>query len=315
MADVKVLENVSRTLNKVGFTIKKHSPAILIVTGVVGAVTSTVLACKATRKLDEVLEQHKERIEAVKTLEEETKKYDPETYNETEFKQALSLAYVKAGVSVAKLYAPAAVVGVASIVSILASHKILNERHAALASAYAIVDGTFKDYRKRVVDRFGERVDYELRHNIKTEKLETIVLDENGEEKTETKPIDVIQGNVPIYSEYAILFDETNPNWQKDAELNKAFLLQIERFANDKLRLQGHLFLNEVYDMLGHERTKAGNIVGWVYDKDNMVGDNYVSFGIFDVQRRPQNAEFINGYERSVLLDFNVDGNIWELMK
>lgn len=82
---------------------------------------------------------------------------------------------------------------------------------------------------------------------------------------------------------------------------------------NDLLRSRGHVFLNEVYDCLGIPRTKAGQIVGWVYSKDNPVGDNYIDFGIYDVYK-PAIADFVNGYERSILLDFNPDGNIWELI-
>ena len=58
--------------------------------------------------------------------------------------------------------------------------------------------------------------------------------------------------------------------------------------------------------MLGIPRTKAGQVVGWIFDKDNPIGDNYVDFGLLNTQ----NEDFVNGYKRSVLLDFNVDGMI-----
>ena len=91
------------------------------------------------------------------------------------------------------------------------------------------------------------------------------------------------------------------------------FLRAQQQYANDKLIAQGHLFLNEVYDMLGLPRTKAGAIVGWVYDDNNAVGDNFVDFGIYDVHRETA-RDFVNGYERSILLDFNVDGVIYDLI-
>ena len=108
------------------------------------------------------------------------------------------------------------------------------------------------------------------------------------------------------YSPYAVFFDEASAAWTKIPECNKMFLLQQQNFANDKLRARGYLFLNEVYEMLGLPRTRAGQLIGWVYDAKNPVGDNYVDFNIFNTRNR----EFVNGFEKSVLLDFNVDGNI-----
>ena len=65
--------------------------------------------------------------------------------------------------------------------------------------------------------------------------------------------------------------------------------------------------------MLGARRTKAGAQVGWVYDENNVVGDNYVDFGIFDT-RRSKARDFVNGYEKVIVLDFNVDGYILDLI-
>ena len=111
------------------------------------------------------------------------------------------------------------------------------------------------------------------------------------------------------YSDYAKFFDEGCREWDKDPEYNLTFLKCQENYANDLLKSKGHLFLNEVYDMLGIPRTKAGQIVGWIYDEENPIGDNYVDFGIYDVYKEA-NRNFVNGYERNILLDFNVDGDI-----
>lgn len=110
-----------------------------------------------------------------------------------------------------------------------------------------------------------------------------------------------------VISPYARHFDETCMAWTKDPESNKFYLLRQQEYANEKLRQRGYLFLNEVYDILGIPRTKAGQCVGWMYDTENPIGDNYVDFGIFD---QVHNRSFVNGYENSVLLNFNVDGNI-----
>ena len=113
----------------------------------------------------------------------------------------------------------------------------------------------------------------------------------------------------PLLSPYSIFFDESNPNWTKDPEYNKTFLLHKQRYANDLLKSKGFLFLNDVLEMIGAERTRAGQVVGWIYDVKNPNGDNYVDFGIDNVYREA-NRRFVNGFERSVLLDFNVDGEI-----
>ena len=115
------------------------------------------------------------------------------------------------------------------------------------------------------------------------------------------------------YSDYARFFDVGNPNWEKDSEYNLMFLKRQQAYANDKLKANGYLFLNEVYDMLGIPKSKAGQVVGWIYDPENGSGDNYVDFGIYNVNREAA-RDFVNGYERTILLDFNVDGNIWEKM-
>ena len=210
-----------------------------------------------------------------------------------------------------KLYAPAVILGVASLTCIISSNRIMHKRNAALAAAYAAVDKGFKNYRKNVVDRFGEDIDKELRFNVKPREVEEIVTDEEGNEtvvKTTANTVDPT-----MKSPYAICFDETCAGWSKSAEANKFFLIQQQNYANDKLKAQGHLFLNDVYELLGAQKTKAGQIVGWVYDEKNPIGDNCVDFNIFDLHDE-QKRYFVNGFERSIWLDFNVDGNILDMI-
>lgn len=189
--------------------------------------------------------------------------------------------------------------------------RILRKRNIALAAAYTAVDKSFKEYRGRVVERFGKELDKELRYNIKAKEVEETVTDEKGNEKTVKKTVDVVDPNA--ISEYARFFDDGCVGWTKDPELNLIFLRQQEAAATKRLEDCGYLFLNEVYDMLGIPRTRAGQIVGWIYDKKNPIGDNYVDFGIYDTNKEA-NRNFVNGYERTILLDFNVEGNILELM-
>ena len=198
-----------------------------------------------------------------------------------------------------------------SITAILTSNNILRKRNLALAAAYTTIDRSFKEYRGRVVERFGKDLDHELKHNIKAKEIEETITNEDGTEATETKTVDV--ANPTEYSDYARFFDEACSGWTKDPELNLMFLKRQQSYANDLLQRRGYLFLNEVYDMLGIPRTKAGQVVGWVYDENCPVGDNYVDFGIYDIHRE-KCRDFVNGYERTILLDFNPDGNILDLM-
>ena len=172
------------------------------------------------------------------------------------------------------------------------------------------MDKGFKDYRGRVIERFGERVDHELKHDIKAVDITDTVTDEKtGEPKEVKKTIDVATWEDLGYSQYARFFDEGCKSWEKNAEYNLMFLRSEQQYANDRLKANGYLFLNDVYDRLGIPRTKAGQVVGWIYDPENPTGDNYVDFGIYDVHRE-RNRAFVNGYERCILLDFNVDGDI-----
>ncbi len=311
MKKFEFMNNITRAFHKTGFQLKKHSPEILVVGGVIGMTASAVLACKATTKVSDILEDTKLKVEQVHTvLADETITTD--VYSVDDSKKDLAIIYAQTGVKLAKLYGPALVLGAASITSILAGHNILHKRNAALATAYAAVDSSFKDYRNRVIERFGEELDHELKYNIKAKNIEQVTTDENGNEVTTTETVKAV--NSEEISEYARFFDEACPGWDKSPEYNLAFLRNTQAYANRRLKERGILFLNEVYEMLGIPRSQAGQVIGWVYDENNPDNANHVDFGIYDLYKE-RNRAFVNGYERSILLDFNVDGNVYMLMK
>lgn len=310
MTTAAIMSTVSGTVNKIGFKFKKYSPEILVVSGIVGVVASTVMACKATTKASEIMKETKQNLDMIHDCAADEGLRESGKYTEDDKRRDLTIQYVQTGIKLVKVYGPAIVLGALSITSILASNNILRKRNVALAAAYATIDRTFKDYRKRVVERFGEAVDRELKYGIRKEKIEKTVIDEEtGKEKKVKETIEVT--DYDGVSQYAKFFDETSRCWEKNAELNLGFLRAQQNYANDKLRSQGYLFLNDVYDMLDIERTQAGQCVGWIYDPENPdhKGNNYVDFGIYDIHRK-ENRKFVNGIERSILLDFNVDGDI-----
>ena len=302
-------EKMMRLYNNAKNGVQKHSPEILAGVGVVGTVASAVMACKATLKLDDILAESKETRDKIKEVAENPR-YEKE-YSPEDAKKDLTVNYAQTAVKIAKLYAPAVILGSASLGCLLASNDILRKRNAALSAAYMTVDKSFKEYRSRVAERFGEEVEKEIRYNIKAMEVENVIANEDGSETVVMEQAKVMDPN--LYSDYAKFFDEFSPNWQNDPEYNLMFLKAQQQYANDLLKAKGRLFLNEVYDMLGLERTKAGQVVGWVYNPENPTGDNFVDFGIYDMSKERVRA-FVNGYEPSILLDFNVDGDIWSMM-
>ena len=303
MKNIEIVNKAAFAVHKAWFKVKKHSPEILITAGVIGTVTSAVMACKATTKLSDILEDTKDQIDQVHNVLED--KTIPESkYSEEDGKKDLAIIYAQTGIKLVKLYAPAVALGALSITGIVASNNILRKRNIALAAAYTTVDKTFKRYRNNVIDRFGENIDKELRYGVKAKEIEETTVDDNGNETTVKKTVDVADP-VSMYSDFARIYDDGCNGWTKDAEFNLMFLRHTQAQANDILKRRGYLFLNEVYDMLGFQRTKAGQIMGWIYDEENPVGDNFVDFGIYntDIEKA---RDFVNGLERVIVLDFNV---------
>lgn len=300
----EIMKSVTTVANKTVMKLKKHSPEILVVTGVVGAVVSAVIACKATTKVAEILDETKSTLD---TIHEgmETGTINGQEYTTEDGKKDTVVVYAQTGVKLAKLYGPAIILGTLSITSILASNNILRKRNVALGAAYVAIEKSFKEYRGRVIERFGEQVDTELKYGIKAKKFEEIEVDpETGKEKKVKKTVIVADPN--LQSDYAVYFDQKSRNYETNMDYNRMFLKAQQQFANDKLQSRGHIFLNEVLDDLDLPRTPAGQIVGWTKDGP----DGYVNFRIVEVERETEDG----CHEPALLLDFNVEGNIWEKM-
>lgn len=300
----EIMKSVNGVASKTVMKLKKHSPEILVVAGIAGTVVSAVLACKATTKVAEILDETKSTLD---TIHEgmETGAINGQEYTTEDGKKDTIVVYAQTGMKLAKLYAPAIILGTLSITSILASNNILRKRNVALGAAYAAIDKSFKEYRGRVIERFGEQVDTELKYGIKAKKFEEIEVDpETGKEKKVKKTVMVADPN--LQSDYAVYFDSKSRNYETNPDYNRMFLKAQQAFANDKLQTRGHLFLNEVLDDLDLPRTPAGQIVGWTKDGP----DGYVNFRIVEVERETEDGR----HEPALLLDFNVEGNIWEKM-
>jgi archaellum component FlaF (FlaF/FlaG flagellin family) len=304
------LQSIIKFTNTVAMKTKKNSPTILMITGIACGMGTVVAASIASTKVGKTTAEVKENVEQVNKALETGVTNAGESYSEEDSKKDLRIIYIQAGLKYAKLYAPAAALGALSIISLLASHNIISKRYVAMSAAYASVDKSFKEYRKRVVDRFGEDTDTELRYGVKAETKEVTVTDpETGEVKTVNQSTLISDPN--LTSDYAVYFDKTtSTEWDEIMDMNYYFISAQESVANKKLDAtifngRKGIFLNEIYDMLGLPRTAAGQIVGWTTDGP----DGYIKIKIHRVEREV-NGEVIP----SLVLDFNVEGNIWDRM-
>lgn len=290
--------NIKAGFNKLKLKAQKNSPEILIVTGVVGVVASAVMACKATRKIDPILDAHKEGREKIQEAVE-SKEFDGKT-----IKKSTTRLYFRTGKDLVKLYSPAVTLGAISIGCIFASNNIMRKRNAALGAAYMSIKTAFDKYRSAVREQYGDQVDYDILHGVKTIESEEV----NDKGKVVKKKEKVADPNVE--SDYVKYITKSNSYWEKNPDILQSFLNAQQHFANDKLKAEGKLVLNDVYESLGFEKTKAGMVVGWVYDLKNPSGDNYVQFNVQKVKIPGENGELEDAYA----VDFNVDGNIYDLV-
>lgn len=306
----EIVETMTRTASKCGYKLKKASPTIMIVGAAIGGVTATVLACKATIKAQDILTEHYAQVESIHTAK---KLSEGETYTEKDYKSDITTTYVQTGLKLVKVYAPAVTLGAVSLGCMFGSHHIMSKRNASLTAAYIALDKAFEEYKSRVSDRFGSRVQEELEHNIKAVELESKSTNEQGVEETIKEYKDIAMQHT---SPYTCIFDETVDTWQADNQLNRNYLFLMEQAANKRLRIQGHLFLNDVLASLGTHggvtmKTPEGQIVGWLYDPNDPTRQNHVDFGVTNYVKGDEALNsFINGGERSVMLRFNCDGPI-----
>lgn len=307
MKMTEITKKASAAVSRVSLQLKKRSPEILVVAGVIGVVASGVMACRATTKINKVVDKAKDDIDRIHEAAEKGVTPQGEDYSARDSQRDLTITYVQTGLHLAKLYGPSIILGTLSITSILTSNNILRKRNVALAAAYTAVDKSFKEYRGRVVERFGEEIDKELKYGIKAKEITEKVVDEDGKEKKVKKTVGVVDPNK--ISNYAIIFDEKCAGYDRTPDYNEMFLRSQQQWANDKLKANGHLFLNEIYDELGVKRTPAGSVVGWIYNPDEPNGDNFVEFIIHQTY-----TEKDGDLVPVTIVDFNADGIIYNMI-
>lgn len=296
--NLKTISNiVTSKVGRQGLILSKHSPKIMFVAGVIGVGATVVLACRATLKVDEVLEEHEKTKLNIDTVVGKGLDH----YTDQDRKKDLVLLYTKTFGKLTRLYGPSVITGVASIALLTGAHLILTRRNVALTAAYAAIEKGFREYRQRVTDELGPDKEQEFRHGLVDKEIE----------------VDGVKQTVKVagkrgMSPYARCWDELSTSWTSDEQggalYNPIFLRTQQAYMNDLLRSRGHVLLNDVFDALGLSRTKEGAVVGWVYGSG---GDDYIDFGVFEGDEYTA-MQFVRGRESGVWLDFNVDGIVYD---
>ena len=279
---------VTRLAGRAGLVLSKHAPTILTAAGTAGFIGTTILASKATLKVEETISEEAALLVKVHEAHESGKLEDKDALHDK------VILYTRMTTKLAKLYAPALILGAASIVSLATGHGIMLKRNASLAAAYAAVDQAFKTYKKKVESKFGK--------DAVIDALVSTAEEDLTKNELTMEAIAAVDGVSP----YGVIFDETNNNWSADEDLSMLHLKCQQQYANDILQTRGHIFLNEVYKMLGFPHTPAGAVTGWV--KGN--GDDFVDFNIFEgtFEGEDEKGRTVTKWA----LDFNVDGVMYD---
>ena len=296
------VQAITRFAGRTGLKVSEKAPTIAIAVGVGALLASTILAVKATPKLEPLVEDLEDDLMYAGQQDSDTDL----PLEQREIVMRKAEAYKNFGLDFLKVYGPAIGSAAVGIACVFWGTKTLNSRMAGVMAAYGILEGAFGAYRKQVREELGEEVDRRL---INAQPVNAEGVTPSGQIKVAWAATATEMG---VKSQYAVYFDRSNPNWN-DAmpDWNLTFLRGQQQYANHLLRSRGHLFLNEVYRAMNIPHTKAGAVVGWLYD--SKVGDGCVDFGLYEAGS-PEEQDylyFFRGYDR-ILLDFNVDGVIWD---
>lgn len=309
MKKTELATKAGQILVKTKLSIKKHSPEILVAAGIGTGIVAAIVACKQTIKANDIVAEARKSLQNIENVKELAANNEVEYTEENEQEDRKTIG-MQVAVGMVKTYALPVGLGILSITCILAGHHILKKRNVALAAAYSALSTDFMNYRKRVVDKYGKDVDFMLKNGLEKQIIANQVVDPETGEVKETKE-EVLTYEGDKLSQYARVFDEVgSTQWTPSADHNRAFLLMEQNYFNERIRTRGYIFLNEVYERLGFRPTKAGSVVGWVYQNADYEG---IDFGIFTAHTQKA-AEFLEGTEPSIILDFNVQGDILSLV-
>ena len=294
--------NFKKSFSKAKMAISDKSPEILLGCAIISFGATVFFACKGTTKIEAIKKEHEDRIMDVDREMAKKASDDPEyrddDYTEADAKRDKFIISTQTAGKFVKAYAPAFICGAVSITCMLASYNILHKRYVAASTLAASLYSSFKKYRDMVVAEYGEEVDNHFYLGTKYDEI--VEKKENGKEAKKKVECFNDANGIPIYAKF---FDESCPAWSKDPSINLTYLRCTQSRANDYFHEHGVLLLNQVYSMLGIPVTDIGNEVGWFESH----GDSFVDFGVYgaDSGTTERIRAFVNGYEPSILLNFN----------
>lgn len=299
---MNLLTKISHKLAPVALKVTNHSPAILFSVGAVSITAGTIWACRTTYTSAElIMDEHHSKISKIKECKqlaiEDVVSYTPEQERNDKV-----LAHFQTAIEFVHFYWKPVGLFVFGMGCMFASHRILHKRNLALVGAYKLLDEAFKEYRERVRNEVGEEKERDIYFD---KKLVETIDPETGEVKKLEETISK--------SPYARIFDSRSRQWSKDPQMNITYLMAQQRYFNNLLQSRGHVFLNEVYDALGVDRTKGGQLVGWLRNRAPGEGDGFIDFGIGHYGEEIK-LDPMCGWGYVISLDFNVDGVILDAM-
>lgn len=295
---------LTRFGSKVAFSTKKASPNIMIGAGIVLGGVSIGLAINSTYKeMDGIIYRHEKELDKIKKMQMlmDSGSVKPEEFNTEQMAQVKLKVKFDLVRDIFKAYWPTLVTAVAGASLILGGTHILNKRHATAVAAVAAIEESFRKYRETNREEIGEEKEAAI-YKKSTDSIKELKKVNQPKDGHNTPSLD----SDDVYGRY---FDAYNINWTKDPSWNYTFLKDTQAFANQKLKACGHVFLNDVYRLLGYDDTEVGQLVGWRLNGD---GDGFVDFGLpsqndFDNELALSNSADTGDFE----LHFNVDGVIY----
>ena len=289
----KIKDTLVKGLNKTKYLYNKHDSAIWLGVSLIAGAATIGLTVKAT--LD------------VKEITSETSKNNNVTDEEAKKNKTVKVK------KIVKAVAPAVATGLVAGSAALVSHKKLKAKYVAVCAAYKTLDTSFKEYRKRVADKYGEDAEREIRYNIHDEVITETEVDEKGNKKEVQKTVKVSDPN--LKSDYAMYFtEETSENAQPVADYNETYIKAASNYWTTVLQAKGFVTLNDVRHYIGMKYDsrleQAGMVVGWKYDKDAPVSDNIIDLRPTIVYVKQDNGIM----KKTLVIDPNVQGEIYSLV-
>lgn len=225
---------LSNALDNTVLYLKNHSATVLTCVGAVGVVVTSVLTAKATIKATEIV-------------------------NEAECERKRNLSKSEIVKLTATTYIPPVLVGASTIACIFGANVFNRNQQAALMSAYALVDNSFKEYKNKLKELYGEETHNSIINSIMVEKAEEVYPYAQGFASSSSLIPDGYSGKVKLFYE---------PLSKRFFESTMEQVMNAEYHFNRNFVLRGLAILNELYEFLGLEATDYGEIMGWAIEDE-----------------------------------------------